>query len=344
MKERFFYIDFIKVIACLSIILFHLNVHSFYANNSAPLLFGLRLLGINLGDIGVSLFIIASGFGLGLANKADFSIKRYLKKRFLAIYPSYWFSYLTVAIIFILLGKTIGENQAPVKFILTIIGLDGLFLYKFPSFYLVGEWYTGYMILTYLIFPFLFLYALKKPIFSVVCIFILIVVLHNNYQLIFDMWEPINPIMRLLEFFFGILYAQYFRKYLPIKIVGLIIAILFFLNIDRLFEIIPYHFLMIGFGMLIFISIDAILSLIIIPSTLSLIFSNLSKYTFLAFLVHHQILVFFFEKIPSLPMDSNWIKFCVYCTVSILSFGYAMTVYPTVMSITKLIDKRLFKC
>jgi len=135
MKEKFFYIDFIKVISCIAVMLFHLDMHSFYADNNAPLFFGLKFLGMNVGDIAVSLFIISSGFGLGLSAKENFSLTSYIRKRFLAIYPSYWLSYAAVALLFILLSKPIGEGVPGIRFLLTIIGLDGLFLYKFPTFY-----------------------------------------------------------------------------------------------------------------------------------------------------------------------------------------------------------------
>ena len=140
MKEKFFYIDFIKVISCIAVMLFHLDMHSFYADNNAPLFFGLKFLGMNVGDIAVSLFIISSGFGLGLSAKENFSLTSYIRKRFLAIYPSYWLSYAAVALLFILLSKPIGEGVPSIRFLLTVFGLDGLFLYKFPTFYLVGEW------------------------------------------------------------------------------------------------------------------------------------------------------------------------------------------------------------
>ena len=57
MKEKFFYIDFIKVISCIAVMLFHLDMHSFYADNNAPLFFGLKFLGMNVGDIAVSLLL-----------------------------------------------------------------------------------------------------------------------------------------------------------------------------------------------------------------------------------------------------------------------------------------------
>ena len=98
----------------------------------------LNYFNVSLGDLAISMFIIMSGLTLSLSTKSDFSIIKFYKKRILAIMPSYWLSYIFVAIIFSFLGKTIGDGKYW-KLILTFLGLDGFFLYKMPSFYLVGE-------------------------------------------------------------------------------------------------------------------------------------------------------------------------------------------------------------
>ena len=72
MKESFFILIYQSLISCIAVMLFHLDMHSFYADNNAPLFFGLKFLGMNVGDIAVSLFIISSGFGLGLSAKENF--------------------------------------------------------------------------------------------------------------------------------------------------------------------------------------------------------------------------------------------------------------------------------
>lgn len=330
MKDKFFYIDLIKVIACISVMLFHLDMHSFYADQNAPLLFGLKLLGINLGDIAVSLFIIVSGFGLGLSNQESFSIKTYAKKRFLAIYPAFWISYIIVALITIfILNNPIGEGQNLVKFILTIFALDGLFLYKFPSFYLIGEWYTGYMILTYFLFPFLFIYAMRKPILSASLILIMMIGLHLKYEVIFDIWEPINPLMRLFEFFFGILFANIIRKNFLLRSILTIASVLILFNTRILLEKIPYHFVMIFVGISFFLCISILFDKIRMFEHIESLFSSLAKYSFLAFLVHHQIILYFYSRFD-LAHAHILIKFSVFVTVIILSFLYGYMISPLV--------------
>lgn len=342
MKEKFFYIDFIKVASCIAVMLFHLDVHSFYADSNSTLLFGLKFLGINVGDIAVSLFIISSGFGLGLSNRETFSIKTYAKKRFLAIYPSYWISYIVVALFFILMGKTIGEGVEPFKFLLTVIGLDGLFLYKFPTFYLVGEWYTGYMLITYIIFPLLFIYALRKPLFYFIILLVGLTLLHLNYSNIFEMWEPINPLMRLPEFFFGICFAQYIRKDKFLRSILMIFAIIFLVNLNTLIEKIPYHFVMIATGISFFIVISSLFDLVPISKNIKSIFNQLSKLSFLAFLVHHQVLLHFYNSFD-VTHSNNLIKFSILVTVITLSFLYGYFIFPLVSYVTQKLNSLLFE-
>lgn len=345
MKEKFFYIDFIKVISCIAVILFHVNMHSFYADQNAHLLFGLKLLNINLGDIAVSLFIIVSGFGLGLSNRNSFSIKNYAKKRFLAIYPSFWISYSVVAITFLFIfGKSIGEGENPLKFILTIVGLDGLFLYKFPSFYLVGEWYTGYMILTYFLFPFLFIYALRKPLLSLCIILFIMIVLHINYNAIFEMWEPINPLMRLFEFFFGILFANFLRKDYLLRAILTTASIFILFNTNLLLDKIPYHFVLVMVGLSFFLCISSAFELIekaVNLGHIETIISHLAKYSFLAFLVHHQIILYFYRVVPDFAHANVLLKLAVFITVITLSFSYGYVIFPLVNYVTNFLNKKV---
>ena len=89
-RERIFYLDFIRTIAVILIIITHYN---------AAFVFGLEPaltdrcvitefpFGIYVGDLGVSLFLIISGAALMYVYEGDFDIKLFYKKRFWAIYP-----------------------------------------------------------------------------------------------------------------------------------------------------------------------------------------------------------------------------------------------------------------
>ena len=65
-KERLFYLDFIRTIATISILLTHFNaIYIFsYPEQSDKAVITSRVFGLYIGDFGVSLFFIISGAAL----------------------------------------------------------------------------------------------------------------------------------------------------------------------------------------------------------------------------------------------------------------------------------------
>ena len=59
------------------------------------------------------------------------------------------------------------------------------------------------------------------------------------------MWEPINPLMRLPEFFFGICFAQNIRKDKLLRGILTVVALAILVNTSILLDKIPYHFVLI---------------------------------------------------------------------------------------------------
>ena len=205
------------------------------------------------------------------------------------------------------------------------------------SFYLVGEWYTGFIIITYLFFPVLFWFGNKKPLTTFIGILLMSIVLHINYKFLFKMLENCNPLMRLLDFYFGMMMTLYISKKQRIRNSLRVLSIFYLLFYKLFFKILPYQFHMILVG----ISIFLILEFLITAFKLSKIhlfakkISYFAQYTFLAFLIHHQIIIYFYDNIPELVMGNKIMKFCVFLSVVVLSFGYAIIVLPLVKYFTK---------
>ena len=96
-KSRILYLDFIRVFSMLMILLYHFHTQASLRtlDYQGCALFGQGIHGVNTGHIGVSLFFILSGACLSISGR-KFDIKRYYKKRFLAIFPSYYFVWFLV--------------------------------------------------------------------------------------------------------------------------------------------------------------------------------------------------------------------------------------------------------
>ncbi|CAH6927204.1 conserved membrane hypothetical protein [Vibrio chagasii] len=333
-KERLFYVDIIKLVSALMVMLFHFNVNAYYRDNNVELLGALSYMNISFGDIAISLFIIISGMTLSLTSREKFSTQRFLKKRALAIYPSFWISYLFVAFcIVILTNNSIGDGHLW-KLILTFFGLDGFFLYKMTSYYLVGEWYTGYMLITYLFFPILFLYGARAPFYTMAFLLAIAIYLHINYSYYFSVYETCNPLMRLPDFFFGIMFGIHIRKDPSLLNKLFLLSVAYLVSYDYISSIIPYHFFMMFGGMAIFIVAVRVIDFLRVENTfIAKPIKYIAQFQFLAFLVHHQIILYLYSKIMVSELGF-YEKVFVYLLVVFLSFLYAILINPVVRKST----------
>ena len=98
-KQRIFYLDFIRAIAVCLIVLTHFNAIYIYMWDEVALqkvVFTWKIANLYIGDFGVSLFLIISGAALMYTYEEHLDIKEYYKKRFLSIFPMFWFAYFIV--------------------------------------------------------------------------------------------------------------------------------------------------------------------------------------------------------------------------------------------------------
>ena len=335
-KKNIFYIDLIKVLSALVIILCHFDVHSFYVSNKAILISKLYYFKVYSGDIGVSMFIIISGLTLALSSQQNFSVSKFYKKRFLAIFPSFWITWIFVALVFMIIGKTFNESQYW-KFILTFLGIDGLFLHKMVGFYLIGEWYLGYILIMYLVFPFIYSKMKKNPIQIFLILFLLNIILHIKYDNFFKISENHNPLMRVFDFSFGILLTVFINNKPKIKKTLLIIGFLYLILYKKMFTLFPYEYHMTFVGFSLFLVLEFFISIMKIEKLeiFAKIIRYMAKLSFLAFLIHHQIILLCYEKIHNFAFLSYRFKFLILIMVIMLSFLYAAVLFPLVKYLTK---------
>lgn len=106
----------------------------------------------------VNIFFILSGASL-YYNHPDFkeySLKRYYFDRFKGIFPMF---YMLWFFLFYQRAAALGNlfyNGSPKYLLLTLFGMDGYFFFRFPqSYYIIGEWFLGALILLYILYPLL---------------------------------------------------------------------------------------------------------------------------------------------------------------------------------------------
>jgi peptidoglycan/LPS O-acetylase OafA/YrhL len=289
-KKKVLYLDFIRVLAICLIVVFHFNVHAIQFGVIDSSIFWKNSLGIDhgfLGNLGVSLFIILSGASLMLSTTSGFDAKSFYKKRFLAIYPLFWLTYAVAFLILLLIHRALPVNAGPWTFILTIVGFDGFLLYAIPNFYLLGEWFLGFIIIMYFFFPFLRYLFLKYPLFAVLLCFCITLFIGKYYHpaMAIDRF----PLFRIMEFMFGMSFVYIFNpthKVLNILLCGMS-GLLFYLSFP--FGI-PHPFGFVFQGLCIFILLSCIAELfdtVIFKRVIRFI----SVYSYGVFLIHHLVLI-----------------------------------------------------
>jgi len=315
-KKRLYEYDFLRVMAFLMIVMYHINATGI-ASFSMPFLSSGEL-----GAIGVGIYIMLSGFLLSYHYNGG--VKSFYKKRIISIMVPFWTAYIMVLLVKCIFIKDIGGwswgDRPAISFLLTVFGMDGYLLYKIPNYYLLGEWFLGLIIIYYIAFPFLYRLAQRFPkslLLVTIGIFLYVI---QHY--IWEMSIIRNPIVLLPFFVIGILANSYIGKDLDFFISIFFFCFLF--NHISLYDscigilvktiIIFYAYLMAGK----FVANSVIAQKI---------FEKLSYYSYGMFLFHHVIIYYFesrfflnTEKVDSITAI---VMLFVVCILSLL-FSFVM--------------------
>ncbi|WP_175944751.1 acyltransferase [Caballeronia sp. BCC1704] len=286
-RERIFYIDLIRAISVLLIITFHFNQQIGAHGIKAAEIFKQTFHSENIGSLGITLFIIISGAALMMSSGNTLDLRVYARKRFLAIFPLYWTGFLlTAAILFVLHGHVRGDSSHW-KFILTLIGMDGFLYYRIPNYYLLGEWFIGFILVLYVAFPVLRWMALRRPLVLVLAVAAIYAVVTLNYAKLFEIDVVHNPLARLPEFVFGMLFVQYAPRLrwpvATLALAALCIPLIWSLPI-------PHIYVALDTGIAAFVVLAYIGQTMKPEGRLLQVVSFVSTYSFAAFLVHHNII------------------------------------------------------
>lgn len=316
-----------------------------------------------LGDLGVSFFIILSGCALTISGAKSDSSLNFYKKRFLSILPPYWIAYLLVAIlIFCINGSFFNEFHLR-TFLPTVFGMDGwLGTAGYKTYYLVGEWFTGFILLVYAIAPIVIYLVKKKPFLSIIfftAISYLSIHFNSEFVQIFTVWSHNafwNPTSRLAEFSVGILLGllilnnKLFEKsFVFLTLSGIATGILlyfsekFYDGLKYLFYIALFIFLLTLFNFLKQAFSSAIKIKEVAKEFIPVI-SFFSSLSFLAFLFHHQLILLIMQRIPggensSAPLVSYGLLVCAtFC----LSYALAHFALPLVLKLKQITKRIIF--
>lgn len=148
-QEKVEELDFIRAACAIGIILFHV---SSYTPKDAPKLMYTYANG-GYGTLLVGVFFLISGGVLQYNYKEVGNPLAFYYKRWKSIFPMFYITFLFFFIRNAVMANTIFYNGKTWRILLSVFGMDGYFNYKYPGYYIVGEWFLGAIILLYVLYP-----------------------------------------------------------------------------------------------------------------------------------------------------------------------------------------------
>lgn len=320
-KKRLFSIDFIRSISLLFVFIYHFNIHMLITRGKDALLCWNGNEYIDLGQIAVGLFLVVSGYCNMMASGNE-SIRGFYKKRLLRIYPLFYVSYIFCLLMLVIFNGSVSFQAAPIKFFLTLLGLDGYFLYRTPTFYVTGEWFLGALLMFYAVFPFLRVLTNRIPLTALAASFLMYFISHENYQSFFKMYEWYHLVTLLPLFMYGIC-AQKFEEKKSFLFYTTSIALsgcyLVFGGDVITMKIVVCIFL---YALIMFVFRWSVLA----SSTLSF-FVKIADISFPIFLVHHVIIRLAAGPISVLlGVNNNYLLFVISLIIATMSGIFCMKI------------------
>ena len=338
-KDRVLSFDVIRVLALFLVIFFHVDVRTYtIGGDLLPVV-------INVGDLGVSIFIILSGLSLSIHSFKNKTLYQFYLRRLGSILPFLWFGYLTTSVLLFCFGN-LQPHAFGIPIILTIIGLDGYFCAHMPTYYLVGEWFTGFILLMYLVSPFIYKIIQSKPVVSLI-IFGVVSLLSFQYIGYLAKYCPLlNPAIpcnvtsRIFEFAFGMFFYLYLFQSKKKLLLSFLLAIIVFATV-LFFDVAISTASFVNIIACVCATCILVTLFCFIPQTeaLSELFGFFSKYSYLAFIYHHQIIFLILENIGSVYSPSIYRTFFIALATLFISYVLAYLSYKPSIMIRKLVFK-----
>ncbi len=334
-KERLKYVDVLRVLAMIPVVVCHFT----RALEAYGISFPIKILpdivfGTYLGDFGVTIFFILSGVSLMYNYDGRLDIKQYFKKRFLGIYPMFWAAWFIGCLYYFYQRGHFNPAGVPKKsIILTVVGMDGYLSWYGPNFYILGEWFLGCLILLYILFPLLKLGIDKKPVVTAIIIAVIYFVGPHFYHMAIP--DSIFVLFRIPEFAFGMYFVKYIKKTkLPVGLAsGVILGLLWFLDTSKLSTLNKNTII----GISVFLFVNWICSYIKWDGFYN-VCGEIGKLSYAVFLVHHVVIMEITRHFAFTALDwADVILLFILCAVVTAVFA------KWLMSIDKALKKVLFK-
>lgn len=283
-KPRLFYLDLIRTVALISILIIHFNASvTGYFTLPHKLFTSTLPFGIYLGDFGSTLFFIVSGASLCYTAPERFDTLSFYKKRARAVYPMFWLAWAICFSIRFVTRPGYYAGARTVTLVLTALGLDNFAVaagWVGQDFACVGEWFLGSILFLYLLFPLLLFGYRRRPWLSFAIVTVAGVAIHLAG------WDAHLVAIHLPEFFLGMLVVGLSRRMQG----GLAGAAVLLLVLQQILGGWETKIVSALFGAMVFIALIFVSQLISV-GPVRRVCALLGKYSYAVFLVHHVIIL-----------------------------------------------------
>lgn len=304
-KNRLSGIVFARAFCTIGILIYHYFCHS-----KVKFILLYSIVNINLGFYLVTSFFSISGTVLYYNYQKDISLKIFYFKRWKSIFPSYYICFIYFYIKNVFKYKKLFYGGHWSRLIFTVFGMDGYLGYRFKTYYIVGEWFLGSIIILYIIYPLLSI-SMNKNILIIhfITLSLYPFIYLSNY---FTIMKSRNLITCLYSFYFGMLTIKFNSIFFKNKRI-LIISFIFFLFLSIIktskFILLIYQMQ----GLLFYIILVQIGKLLMLTQ-FKIIFIEISKLSYNIFLIHHQIIL----DILDVYNGKEWYLHIILLSLSIL--------------------------
>lgn len=149
-RDRIAGISFVRMALAVGIIIFHFSCHT--QGTIRPLY---MVNGYAFGEIITTCFIVLSGAMMYYNHEMVTDVLPFWIKRFRSIYPAFWIAYFIEYINNAVgAGTLLWSGARKWTVIVSVMGLDGwLMTGGYGTFYILGEWFLGVIVLLYALYP-----------------------------------------------------------------------------------------------------------------------------------------------------------------------------------------------
>lgn len=317
MKERVRYFDAIKFLAVICVFVSHFSrTLEYYQISYSFKILPDNIFSVYTGTVGCALFFIVSGAALMYVYQEKLNLKNYFLKRFKGIYPMLWIAFIIFFALRFYIEKGYDKSIPIWRIVFSFTGFDGLVAFFCSTFYTVGEWFLGVLIIMYIIFPILRKLVNEFPYATLIVSTLIGLIVDYTYNNPY-ISVTIIPIVWIPAFVLGMVFVKNIKDAgtCPLVLSMTILAIFTIFDLDFCHTMTRVY--IVGMA-LFFILVNLFKNFE--GNTFRAMSGFVSKYCYPIFLVHHRMMFFLMGRFSGYQFSAGDV-ICLFVFMVLVSFA-----------------------